>query len=106
MFDRYIHIQQKGTESRTGFGTVTHTGWTDYLDVFATKLPASGSERVQQAQLVSEYSVIFEIRYQEGITTQMRVVENESSVAYDIQRVEEVGRKDKIRIYAKNRDNE
>lgn len=88
-----IQIQRKVT---TG-GSLGH-GSTTWEDVFPSKLWAnirytSGSEAIRSGQEASLASVSIRIRWREGITAGMRVVEK--GVNFDIQAVlpDAVGRK-------------
>ena len=86
--DRRIIIQQY-SESADSFGERDKT-WTTYSTVWAEKIDGSGSEKDVNNQIVAEQSIDFRIRYDSGVTEEMRI--NYDSKHYNIESISEEGR--------------
>jgi len=86
--DRYIRVEQfTTTENNYGEGVKT---WALYSNLWAEKIEVMGSEGVQESQTVNKQVVQWRIRYNSGVTVQMRILYN--SQYYNITSVQEEGR--------------
>lgn len=97
--DRRICIEQPSA-SRGGSGQELLT-WSTFAECWAAvEYPGTRTdEQVVADQEVSITSVIFRIRYRDGLNQKMRILYN--SNYYDILNVLEVGRKDYLRLPAR-----
>lgn len=98
-FDRRICIEAPST-SRGASGQELLT-WSTFAECWASvEYPGTRTdEQVVADQEVSITSVIFRIRYRDGLNQKMRILYN--SNYYDILNVLEVGRKDYLRLPAR-----
>jgi SPP1 family predicted phage head-tail adaptor len=94
--DRRITIQSF-TESVNDFREKEKT-WSDFVSsVPAKREHLSGGEQFDAAEKSSQVKVRFKIRWMNGVTKQMRIVEG--SDIYDIEEIEEVDRRRGLLIY-------
>lgn len=97
-YDRRITIQAL-TAGQGVTGAPTET-WTDYLTVWANQY-SSGRELEAAKQINAEISTQFQIRYISGLSATMRIIYD--GLQYDIDHIIEVGRRDRLNIFAKAR---
>lgn len=97
--DRRITIEQP-TETQGSMGE-TLTTWSTFAEVWANAYSGSGREFVAARQINAEVSMQFQIRYIAGITATMRILYD--GAYFDIDRISEVGRRERIDIFAKAR---
>jgi SPP1 family predicted phage head-tail adaptor len=95
-FDRLITIQQPdGQRSETS--NEPSGNWEDVAQVWAKKEFFKGREKMQGDQPISVGDIAFHIRYRDDVREKMRVVFED--VTYNIFSVEEIGRREVLRIY-------
>lgn len=96
--DRKITIERK-TVTRSGSGEPNET-WSTLAIVWAHKLPMTGREfySAAGAQLVSEETARFRIRWLAGLTAQDRILEG--TKVWDIRNVAELGRAEGVELTA------
>lgn len=97
--DRRITIQSL-TQTQGQFGELIDT-WTDVATVWANVYFGGGREFEQARQINAEIEVQFQVRYRAGISTTMRISYGEKT--YDIVRVDEVGRRERLNVWGKAR---
>lgn len=97
--DRRITFQQS-TQGQGLHGEPTEI-WSDFATVWANAYSGSGREFTEARQVNAEISMQFQIRYIDGLSATMRILYN--GAYYDIDRISEVGRHDRIDIFAKAR---
>lgn len=78
-----IQIQSL-TETRNALGE-KESSWTELKTVWSTYEPKTAGESYQEDQFQAKRTVLFRIRYREGITSKMRVLYDGD--VYDIQSV-------------------
>ena len=104
--DRYVTIERLNDDSADSFGE-DNGDWEEFTKVWAgkniMKKSRQNTEDFQAHQLVAERKDFFEIRYLTGLHEKMRLVTEEGDI-YDIEAIEELGRKEAQRIYAVNKD--
>ena len=98
--DRRITIQELTVSVDPKYGKPTKT-WTDFATVWANSYAGGGREFTEARQLNAEISVQFQIRYIEGPSATMRILYD--GRYYDIDRISEVGRRERLNIFAKAR---
>lgn len=98
--DRIITIQGFSS-SQDSYGEEIKT-WTDTAKVWANKRNAKGNERFIANQDVATVDAIFTIRYREGITPLMRLLDADGR-EYNILSVIEVDRRRWLELYAQAR---
>lgn len=101
-YDRRLTIQVEG-KTQTNTGQLT-TAWTDlYSDIPARIKYESGNQGYENEQRVSSNTVLFEIRFANGIKPGMRVIyEGEN---YNIFYVAELGRRVALQLRCETKDN-
>lgn len=98
-YDRQITIEQL-TQGQDDYGLPTET-WTTFASVWANAYSGSGRELEAARQISAEVSTQFQIRYVAGVSATMRILYD--GLYYDIVHISEVGRRDRIDIFAKAR---
>ena len=101
--DREIVIES-ATGDQDEFGQPVQT-WSTFDTVWAGKnkdIRTRNKESYQASQLVAERQDYFEIRYLPGLNESMRL--KEGTEVYNIISIEELGRGEAMRIFAKNKD--
>lgn len=102
--DRYIVIQQKdGSQNPDGsYANV----WATVYSVWANVVESASNEMIRARSLYSELTAIFTIRWRSsttdehcGVNSKMRIIHH--GQVYEILGVENVGRKQFIRIFTK-----
>lgn len=93
--DRRVTLQQQ-TETRGASGQVLVT-WTDVAALWAGFSARSGSESVQMGAVQANKTRDWYIRYREGVTAKMRLVDS-AGTAWHIKTVDEIGRKLRLRL--------
>jgi SPP1 family predicted phage head-tail adaptor len=98
--DRRITIQTvtKSTDSEYGEAVETYADW---ATVWASVTPWQMKEFNLAGQISAEVDTRFHIRYLSGMTPTMKIVYDGKT--YDIYKFEEVGRHDRMNIFAKAR---
>jgi SPP1 family predicted phage head-tail adaptor len=99
--DRKI-IVQRYAETRNAYNEVEKE-WADLYTIWAHLKTQSGKEALSAEQVVSSNTAVFNIRYK-SLTTQDRVL-CEGRV-YDIQSLNELGRKKELELICNTRENE
>lgn len=99
--DRIIVIQTMASGQDPDSGEATETPST-FATVWASVVPWQGREFTEAGQLSAEISTRFHIRWIDGLKATMRV--SYDSKIYEIVRIEEIGRHDRVNIYAKARE--
>jgi SPP1 family predicted phage head-tail adaptor len=97
--DRRITLQ-RSTQGQGLHGEPIET-WSDFATVWANAYSGSGREFSAARQVNAEVSMQFQIRYLDGLTTTMRILFE--GKFFDIDRFSEVGRRERIDIFAKAR---
>ena len=97
--DRRITIQSL-TQTQGKYGELLDT-WSDFATVWANKNEDGGREFAAARQVNAEISTQFQIRYLEGLSAKMRILCD--GRYYDIDRISEVGRRERLNIFAKAR---
>ncbi|UZS00264.1 phage head closure protein [Chondrinema litorale] len=103
--DRQIVIES-ASSTQDDYGQNTPQTWSTFATVWAGKnkdIRTRNKETFQANQLVAERQDYFEIRYLSGIDEAMRIVDENSKI-YDIISIEELGRREAMRIFAINKD--
>ncbi len=95
-FDRLITIQQPDGE-RSASTNEPSGDWEDVAQVWARKEFFKGREKMQGDQPISVGDVLFQIRYRNDVQEKMRVLFDD--VTYNIFSIEEIGRREVLRIY-------
>jgi SPP1 family predicted phage head-tail adaptor len=98
--DRRITIQQLTKGVGEDYGEPTET-WSDWVTVWANVYSGAGREFEQARQVNAEIDTQFQIRWRPGILATMRILYD--GRYYDIQRIQEVGRRDRLNIWTKAR---
>ena len=98
--DRRIVIQliTDGVHPVSGQPTKTPT---TFATVWASVVPWQGREFTAAGQLSAEIDTRFHIRWISGLSATMRILYD--GITFEIVRFEEVGRHDRLNIYAKGR---
>lgn len=98
--DRRIGIQriEKSTDSEYGESIETAT---TFATVWASVTPWQMKEFNLAGQISAEVDTRFHVRYIEGLSPTMKII-YEGRI-YDVYRIEEVGRRDRVNIFAKAR---
>lgn len=98
--DRRITIE-KNTETRSPSGG-TVDGWADHVANEPAQVRAvGGGERFRGAHIVAEATTSFVIRWRAGLDEKMRI--QYDGHAYDIHRIDEIGRREGLLIQASRR---
>jgi SPP1 family predicted phage head-tail adaptor len=97
--DRRIVVQRL-TQGQGPYGEPTET-WTEFASLWTNAYSGSGREFAAARQVNAEISMQFQIRYLDGLSTTMRILYNGQH--YDIDRISEVGRRERLDIFAKAR---
>ena len=97
--DRQITIEQ-ATQGEGPYGEPTET-WTPFATVWANAYSGSGKEFVAARQVNAEVSMQFQIRWLAGVSATMRILYD--GAYYDIVSLSEVGRRERLNIFAKAR---
>lgn len=95
--DRQITLQTL-TVNRDDFGGQTQD-WADLATVWAQATPWRGSEAVHADQVTALAEMRFQIRWRDDFDEKARVVFE--GVAYDIVRIDEIGRRGGLFVWAK-----
>jgi len=95
--DRRITIQQP-VETQNSFGEVV-VSFTNFAEVWAEVIPVSGNERLTAGQILPEATLKINIRWLSGINEKFRILYE--NVAYDIQYIAELKRRDGLQITVK-----
>jgi SPP1 family predicted phage head-tail adaptor len=95
--DRRITLQTLVQSQGAVYGEPTEQ-YRDFATVAAAALPLSGREIAAARQIDSKVNAQFQIRYLPGVDSTMRILYGGD--AYDIQSVEEVGRRERLNIFA------
>jgi len=98
--DRRITIQQLTHGVGSVYGEPTQN-WDDWATVWANVYYGGGREFEAARQLNAEISVQFQIRHIAGLLPTMRILYEDRY--YDIERIDEVGRRNRWNIWAKAR---
>lgn len=98
--DRQITIEAltQGQGSKYGEPTETYAPW---ATVWGNKYEGGGREFEAARQITAEIDTQFQIRYVAGLSTTMRITYEGRQ--YDILRIQEVGRRNRLNIWAKAR---
>ncbi len=96
--DRLITIRSRVTSQGPVYGELVET-WADWKTAWAYADGAGGRELRAARQIAAEIDMHFQIRWIDGLDTTMRIVHEGRT--YDIQRIAEVGRRERLDIYAK-----
>ncbi len=94
--DRFITIEEF-TAVQDAFGQETET-WTEFATVWAEKVDIKARERFAAQQDLAEETTRFRMRYLQGITPKMRIVDDGKT--YDIEGIAELGRRVGMEITA------
>ncbi len=98
--DRRITIQSLTQGLGTEYGEPTET-WSDWATVWANVYMGGGREFEAARQITAEIDTQFQIRYVSGIQETMRI--SYDGRLYDIYRIQEVGRHERLNLWAKAR---
>lgn len=98
--DRRITIQQLTQSQGSDYGNPTKT-WSDWLETYANVYFGGGREFEAARQINAEVDTQFQIRWTTGLSATMRILYD--GVYYDIHRIQEVGRRQRLNIWAKAR---
>jgi len=98
--DRRITIQELTQGVGAEYGEPTET-WADFATVWANVYNGGGHEFEQARQITAEIDTQFQIRYMPGITNTMRI--SYEGRLYDIHRIDEVGRRRRLNLWCKAR---
>lgn len=98
-YDRRITLQQS-IQGQGLYGEPIET-WFDFATVWGNAYSGPGREFTAARQVNAEVSVQFQIRYLDGLTATMRILFE--GKYFDIDHFSEVGRRDRIDIFAKAR---
>jgi SPP1 family predicted phage head-tail adaptor len=98
--DRLITIQSLTKAQGPIYGEPTET-YSEWKTVWACVTPWQGREFNKAGQITAEVDTKFHIRYLAGMSPTMRIIHD--GLSYDIYRIEEAGRHDRLNIYAKAR---
>ncbi len=103
-FDRMIRIERDAPASHDGYQNVPGAPFV-LAERWAHYLPGAGRERFADAENAATAPAIFTIFWSPEVedvspVDRVRFPAKNDGRLYDIQRVEEVGRQDKIRIFA------
>jgi SPP1 family predicted phage head-tail adaptor len=97
--DRLITIQQETADSPPQDATgEPSASWTTYAQHWAQKFDVGGKERWLPSGRQAEVNTVFRIYYDSGVTHAMRI--SLDSVTYDIQYINEIGRREGLEIRA------
>ncbi|UIJ43721.1 phage head closure protein [Sphingomonas cannabina] len=101
--DRRIRIERFGLV-KNEYGDWVE-GFSTLASVSAQVIPGQGSERLADAQVTATAPAVFVIRWSSRVADlnakdRIRYPSTDQGRAYDIQRVEEIGRRDGLRIMA------
>ena len=96
--DRQITIQSL-TQTQGEYGELIDT-WTDVATVWANAYAGAGKEFVAARQVNAEVSMQFQIRWM-AVSTTMRILYD--GKYFDIVDIAEVGRRERLNIFAKAR---
>jgi SPP1 family predicted phage head-tail adaptor len=99
--DRKVTVQRM-TQGRNQYNEIVPE-WTDLATVWAHLKTLSGKEALSSEQVVATGTAVFNIRYR-SLTTQDRVL-CEGSV-YQIESMNELGRKKELELICTTRENE
>lgn len=96
--DRRITIQTL-TVTRDSYGGKVEA-WADLATVWAAAVPWRGSEAVAADQVVALAEFRFQLRYRDDFDAKARI--QFDGVAYDIIRIDEIGRRAGLFVWAKS----
>ena len=99
-YDRNIVIQKQVQSKGAVFGEPTES-WVDFASVWANVYSGSGRELLAARQVSAEVTTQFQIRYIAGISPTMRILYD--GLIYDIVSFSEIGRRERLDIFAKAR---
>lgn len=83
--NRQIRFEQ-ATRARDSYGGYTEA-WSTVATVWAAIEPLNGREYFEARTVNTETTVRFRIRYRSGLDSEMRIVDVETSLVYDIQNI-------------------
>ena len=98
--DRRITIQTPTDGQGEEYGEVTQT-WTDWLETYANVYSGGGREFEAAKQINADIDTQFQIRWISGLSPKMRIYYD--GLYYDIYRIQEVGRRQRLNIWARAR---
>ena len=98
--DRQITLEQLTQGQGSPYGEPTQS-WTTWKEVWANVYSGGGREFDAARQLNAEIDTQFQIRWVDGVRPTMRILYD--GTHYDIYRVQEVGRRQRLNIWAKAR---
>jgi SPP1 family predicted phage head-tail adaptor len=98
--DRIIEIQEATISQGAEYGEPLQT-WATVAQVWANVYHGGGREFEAARQVNAEIDTQFQIRWLAGVTPTMRILYDDA--VFDIYRVDEVGRKERLNIWAKAR---
>lgn len=100
--DRRITLQSLATDQSTDWNHPTQT-WSDLATIWATKAPRRAAEPTEAKQVVALNVVDWYIRHRTDVDAKMRLVDADGDI-YDIVSVQEVGRKQGLKLTTELRD--
>lgn len=98
--DRVITIEQLTQGVGVEYGEPTQT-WSTWKEVWANVYFGGGREFEAARQINAEIDTQFQVRYVAGLAPTMRI--SYEGRTYDIYRIQEVGRRNRLNIWAKAR---
>lgn len=85
--NRRITIQRKGpSEDESGY-PIPNPPWIDVMTVWASREPLRGREYFAAAASHAEETIRFKIRYRQGITSDLRLIDLKDNRIYEIKAV-------------------
>lgn len=102
--DRLLIIYK--TTNATNEGGEFNDRYAPFCKAWAERFYMSGGETVQADQTVGIRNTVYEIRFVEGIDQYMVIQDEIDNTKWNISSVEEIGRRDKIRLTCFKRDNQ
>lgn len=94
-----IQISFSNTKQDTGEKNV---GWTFFAHAWAKVQDNGGTEQLEGSQIMANDTVLFTIRYIQGIKPKMRILHN--GMLYNIRSVSEIGRHRFLTLKTETRD--
>lgn len=98
--DRRITIQELIQSKGTKYGEPIET-WRDWATVWANVYSGGGREFEAARQISAEIDTQFQVRWIDGLSPTMRILYQDR--LYDIQRIQEAGRRERLNIFARAR---
>lgn len=95
-----IALLTAAVKTRAANGSVTES-WVEAGSFYVSIVPLSGRTAFLSARESAQIESVFEARYRENVRPTMRLSVNGNT--YEITRVDEIGRKDGIRIFGRVR---